>query len=279
SRKLNADEVKLHQAALAANEKTLTVKDAEKLLSDPMTRMATINFLLGAICEGYVQGSGGVNAFRAVVKNEMDIKKDMSPGQSMVLRHIQASRNDGIWPKHLKTKTELHKTVTGRCLKSLVHKQLIRSIKAVWHPTRKIYIPAHLEPLVELTGGPWYTDSELDTESTKLLSTVCLHYIRDRSFPKQSGKQSAQGQLRLYTIGTAPSYSSAQQIQHFLSKSKITETELGVEHVEMLLRVLELDGEVEMVGPPVILSRVVCIMLSLLDPCIHVQCLGSRSGV
>lgn len=39
---------------------------------------------------------------------------------------------------------------------------------------------AHLEPSVELTGGPWYTDNELDTEFIKLLSTACLHYIRDR---------------------------------------------------------------------------------------------------
>ena len=39
---------------------------------------------------------------------------------------------------------------------------------------------AHLEPSVELTGGPWYTDNELDTEFIKLLSTACLHYIHDR---------------------------------------------------------------------------------------------------
>ena len=48
---------------------------------------------------------------------------------------------------------------------------------------------AHLEPSVELTGGPWYTDNELDTEFIKLLSTACLHYIRDRV-------------RRLFTLGT-----------------------------------------------------------------------------
>lgn len=37
----------------------------------------------------------------------------------------------GIWTKHLKAKTELHQTVIDRCLKSLVHKQLVKSIKAV----------------------------------------------------------------------------------------------------------------------------------------------------
>lgn len=37
----------------------------------------------------------------------------------------------GIWTKHLKAKTELHQTVIDRCLKSLVQKQLVKSIKAV----------------------------------------------------------------------------------------------------------------------------------------------------
>ena len=37
-------------------------------------------------------------------------------------------------------------------------------------------------------------------------------------------------------------------VQSFLKKSRITETELSVEHVEMLLNVLVLDGEIEKVS-------------------------------
>jgi DNA-directed RNA polymerase III subunit RPC6 len=37
-----------------------------------------------------------------------------------------------------------------------------------------------LEPSVEITGGPWYTDNELDTEFIKLLSKACLHHIKDK---------------------------------------------------------------------------------------------------
>lgn len=71
----------------------------------------------------------------------------MSGEEAMVLSHIQASSNEGnslpimhgqelmyligIWTKHLKAKTELHQTVIDRCLKSLVQKQLVKSIKAV----------------------------------------------------------------------------------------------------------------------------------------------------
>lgn len=39
---------------------------------------------------------------------------------------------------------------------------------------------ANLEPSVEITGGPWYTDNELDVEFIRMLSSACLQYIRDR---------------------------------------------------------------------------------------------------
>jgi DNA-directed RNA polymerase III subunit RPC6 len=129
----------------------------------------------------------------------------------------------------------------------------------------------HLDPAVEVTGGPWYTDNELDTEFIKLLSRACLQFVKDRvrvlstlaistsslthelcqSFPR--AKRSADNEhgsapsQALYAISAAPAYPSSQQVQSFLSKSKITETTLSVEHVEMLLNVLVLDGEVERV--------------------------------
>ena len=39
---------------------------------------------------------------------------------------------------------------------------------------------AHLEPSSAITGGPWYTDNELDTEFIKLLMSACLKYITER---------------------------------------------------------------------------------------------------
>jgi len=42
---------------------------------------------------------------------------------------------------------------------------------------------SHLEPAVELTGGPWYTDNELDTEFIKNLYDTILHYIREHVRP------------------------------------------------------------------------------------------------
>jgi len=119
---------------------------------------------------------------------------------------------------------------------------------------------AHLDPSVELTGGPWYTDNELDTEFIKLLCNACLRLIQDKvrkrffysnnipnpsqSFPK---RRSHQSQPALYPISSPPEYPNAQNVLQFLKQSRITETPLSVEHVESLLNVLVLDGEVERV--------------------------------
>ncbi|KAI0768266.1 RNA polymerase Rpc34 subunit-domain-containing protein [Trametes elegans] len=245
-RKLNALEQKLHQAALVDPKKTLTQKECEALIPDPAARVAAINFLLGTGLLKAMETSKGSMSFRAVSKNELDVKKNMSGEESMILSYIQAAGNEGIWTKHLKAKTELHQTVIDRCLKSLTQKQLVKAVKSVKFPTRKIYMLAHLEPSVEMTGGPWYTDNELDTEFIKLLCSACLRFIRDRSAPKEKGGGSPSSNL-LYPISASPAYPTAQQILTFLSKSRITETQLSVEHVEMLLNVLVLDGDVERV--------------------------------
>jgi DNA-directed RNA polymerase III subunit RPC6 len=119
-----------------------------------------------------------------------------------------------------------------------------------------------LEPSIALTGGPWYTDNELDTEFIEHLRGACLKFIRDvvrptrsysefvilinsfKSFPKRRG-EGAEGVL--YGISNSPEYPTAQHIRNSLRKARLTETDLSVEHVEMLLNVLILDGEIEKV--------------------------------
>lgn len=99
-----------------------------------------------------------------------------------------------------------------------------------------------LEPSVSLTGGPWYTDNELDTEFIKHLTDACLKFIRDLTIPKRN----IQGRSDvLYSLKAHPNYPSAHDIKKSLRKARLTETELSVEHVEMLLNVLVLDGEIE----------------------------------
>jgi len=128
-----------------------------------------------------------------------------------------------------------------RCLKTLTQKRLIKRVPSVQHPTRKIYMLEGLEPSISLTGGPWYTDNELDIEFIQLLMDACYKFIHDLSFPKRKEG----GRNVIYGISNPPKYPTAQHIRSSLRKARITETELSLEHVEMLLNVLVLDGKIE----------------------------------
>ncbi|KAH8116270.1 RNA polymerase Rpc34 [Phellopilus nigrolimitatus] len=203
SRKLTTLEQKLHQAVLSANEADKRLITRRVFYEQGLLRIRT--------------DAKGAISYRAVGKKEVEAGEEV-----LVLNHIQAAANEGIRSVWL-------------CLKSLVQKQLIKSIKnvKVKYPTRKIYMLFHLEPSSTITGGPWYTDNELDTEFIKLLTSACLKFIREKSFPKTKYE-------------SQPLFPSLpQQLQNFLQKSRITETQLSVEHVEMLLNVLITDGEIE----------------------------------
>ncbi|KAI1790131.1 RNA polymerase Rpc34 subunit-domain-containing protein [Ganoderma leucocontextum] len=242
-RPLNALERKLHQAAFAKPDKILSQKEIDSLGADPAERTSAINFLLGTGLFVVLAGQGSRILYRAVSQDVLEVKKGLGQEETLVLDRIRAAGNQGLWTKHIKGQTQLHQTLVDKCLKSLTQKQLIKTVNDVRYSTRKIYMLAHLEPSVELTGGPWYTDKELDTEFIKLLSDVCLKIVRDRNFPK-----AVQGEdtsvRRLYPLAHS-SYPTAPQILELIRKSRVTETELTVHHAEMLLEVLILDGRIE----------------------------------
>ncbi|TFK43161.1 RNA polymerase Rpc34 [Crucibulum laeve] len=237
----NELESKLHQAALSSSKKEITAKQAESIVSDANARAKALNFLLGVGLFKSLKDVKGNISFRAVTKNELVATKDLTPEENMILNHIKSSGNEGIWSKHLKTKTNLHQTIIDRAIKTLTQRKLVKRVPSVQHPTRKIYMLEGVEPSIALTGGPWYTDNELDTEFIQHLTEACLKMIRDVSFPKRRNG----GEGSLYPISNAPEYPTSQSIRNSLKKARLTDTELTVEHVEMLLNVLILDGKVE----------------------------------
>ncbi|KAF9449903.1 hypothetical protein P691DRAFT_790160 [Macrolepiota fuliginosa MF-IS2] len=237
----NELESRLHKAILSTPKKEMTAKEAEVVIPDPSAREKALNFLLGVGLLKTLVDSNRRVSFRAVTKGELVATKDLNGEENLVFSHIKAAGNEGIWTKHLKTKTNLHQTIIDRCLKTLTQKRLVKRVPSVQHPTRKIYMLEGLEPSISLTGGPWYTDNELDTEFIQNLMDACYKFIRDLSFPKRKEG----GEDALYAVSNPPKYPTAQHIRNSLKKARLTETELSVEHVEMLLNVLVLDGKIE----------------------------------
>jgi len=162
----------------------------------------------------------------------------------MVYLCIKAADNRGIWTKDLKTKTNLHQTVLNKVLKSLESgKRLIKSVRNVKNPTRKVYMLIGLNPSAEITGGPWFSETELDVEFINELCKVCLRYIVSRSTVK-SEKDSA----ILPAASLNIRYPTLTDVHDFVCNSGVTSTELGVEDVRMLLNRLIFDGDVEKIA-------------------------------
>ena len=59
---------------------------------------------------------------------------------------------------------------------------MISNMKSVEHPARKMFIKSSLRPSERATGGPWYTDGELDDEFVAQIMNILFNYIRKKTF-------------------------------------------------------------------------------------------------
>ena len=69
-----------------------------------------------------------------------------------------------------------------RTLKTLESKGIIRSMRNVKHPQRKMFIVAGLQPSEEATGGAWYTDGELDIALLTVIGDTIEEFVSRRSW-------------------------------------------------------------------------------------------------
>jgi DNA-directed RNA polymerase III subunit RPC6 len=99
----------------------------------------------------------------------------------MVYTLIDEARSDGIWSRTLKAKLKMHESVLKSCLKRLESKGYITDMKSVEHPNKKMYIRADLRPSDRATGGPWYTDNNLDEAFIADLEGVVFNFVKRKS--------------------------------------------------------------------------------------------------
>lgn len=237
---LSPIEKRIHAAALTSPEQTLTGEELALRLQDvPIEeQLLAINGLLKKNLFNAQKGPHGIQ-YVAVSRGEASMLGSMDANELIIFNHIKEARNEGLWTKLIKARTNLHQTVMTRCLRLLEQKQLVKSVKSVKFPTRKIYMLYDLTPSIELSGGPWYTDNELDTGFIHELSMACLRYVQCKTWPKD-GRSSA-----LYPASHTQHLPTASSVHRYLRGAKLTDTELEHEHVVALLDLLIYDNEIE----------------------------------
>ena len=97
----------------------------------------------------------GKPVFRAVDSEEVLKTHDLTENQKIIYHLIKAAKNKGIWVKDIKAKSGLHSQLVMADIKTLEKKLLIKSVKSIKSPTKKVYMLYDLDPSVEITGGAW----------------------------------------------------------------------------------------------------------------------------
>ncbi|KAF4125005.1 hypothetical protein GMORB2_3844 [Geosmithia morbida] len=108
-------------------------------------------------------------------------KQCTSDEQIMVYSLIDDSGGDGIWSQTLQRRLNMHDTVLKNAIKQLQAKGLIVPFKNVEHPNKKMFIKASIQPSDRATGGPWYTDQNLDEAFIEELQRVIFDYVKRQS--------------------------------------------------------------------------------------------------
>ncbi|GAA5963772.1 hypothetical protein JCM21900_000826 [Sporobolomyces salmonicolor] len=223
-----------------------------------------VNSLLRKNLLQMLRTASGTILFRFLKKEEAKAMGSMDSEEKLVLDHIKDAGNLGIWTKTLTTKTGLPRTTITKVLKILEGRKAIKTVKSVKNPTRKIYMIAGLQPSVELTGGPWFTDNELDTELVDQLKKCAYKYLHDHSVPKSStfvdpsshpsddSKPATVKYRPIYPVTTTPYLPTVKQVLDFITGLEVAAVELLPEHVAALLDLMVYDGIVEkvFVGKP-----------------------------
>lgn len=139
--------------------------------------------------------------------------------EKTLLSLIESSRNYGVWVRDLKQKSGLHQTVLNKALKQLESRLLVRPIKSLKFPTRKIYVGYAIKSLDESKYSNWYTDSEIDGE---LVGKVI--FVLKKIFESRPDSQL-----------------SSIEVLEILRDTKILSTEVSEDEVNQILDVLVLE--------------------------------------
>lgn len=91
---------------------------------------------------------------------------------------------------------QAHAQVIERTFKTLSTKGLIKPMKSVKNPGRKMWILASLQPSEETTGGSWYTSGDLDTTLLTIIAGVVEFYVAQRSWQEQDTTETSSNNKR-----------------------------------------------------------------------------------
>ncbi|XP_063977555.1 DNA-directed RNA polymerase III subunit RPC6 [Diachasmimorpha longicaudata] len=158
--------------------------------------------------------------------------------ERIVYSIIEAAGNKGIWSRDVRWKANLPVTQTGKIIKSLESKKLIKAVKSVAAGRKVVYMLYNEVPDRSVTGGAWYQDQDFEAEFVDVLNQQCYRFLE---LKREEMKGSRGGPIAARNV----TFASSKEVWKFISDLGISKVKLSVEDLEMILDTLVYDGKVE----------------------------------
>ncbi|KAI9220722.1 RNA polymerase Rpc34, partial [Blastocladiella britannica] len=187
-----------------------------------------------------------VTAATAAKLGELDAE------ERMVYEAVKAAASEGILQVTLRSRVPVAENVIVKSLKKLEGRGLIKQVKSVKYGNKKMFMLSELQPSVELTGGVWFTNQELDVTFVEHMSAAVLRFVGKnvRSFLCHSAYPT-DGSMSIYPTAFSD-HPTLPQIAKFLRTSQAAKVDLSVSDIGLLLDMLVYDGKLERIPMPAV---------------------------
>lgn len=223
-------------------------------------RMTAINALAN---EGKIQlCKQGSNLVYRVIDSKSTYNHSALQGHSnisieerAVYRVVESAGSKGIWNREIRNQTKLPLNQMSKVLKNLETKKLIKAVKSVTASKKKLYMLYGLEPDKSVTGGAWYSGTEFESEYVQVLHEQCYQFVKRRL--------QVADDKRDFVEARSLSLVSSSEVKEYIDELKISNVQLSLQDIEMVLDTIVFDGQIEKISiekkpVPITITQIPC---------------------
>lgn len=216
---------------------------------DVQRRVAAINRLLSS---GRIElaKQGDALIYRLKKTAPVSTLQGAENEEKLVYQIVELSGNKGIQYRDMRQKSGLNERQLNKAVRTLESKKVIKQLKMVGQRRKKAYILFNLEPDQSVTGGPWFTDQDFESEFVEVVSQQCFKFLQHKSSVSQPPTSALSAADIDPILKRNAAFASSHEVWEFISKLGISKVNLTVSHIEMLLDALVYDGKVERTAAP-----------------------------
>lgn len=223
-------------------ENGISEEELSKTMSSTpvQARMDAINALTN---EGRIQlcKRGSDLVYRAIdsktsANHSAALNANISVEERAVYQVIESAGSKGIWNRDIRHRVIISVSQMSKVLKNLETKKLIKAVKSVNASKKKLYMLYGLEPDKSVTGGAWYSETEFESEYVQVLHEQCYNFVKSRSSATEGADFAESRDATLV---------SSSDVKDFINNSKISNIQLTLQDIEMVLETIVFDGLIE----------------------------------